>query len=58
MAVVSVAADLGVAGQTIYSGRRQALIDTGTRPGLSIGEQAELAAAPRWDRSATALTMP
>ena len=45
--VASVAADLGLSGQTIYNWRRQELIDTGQRSGLTSTEQAELAAARR-----------
>lgn len=45
--VVSVAADLGVSGQTIYNWRRQEAIDTGQAPGFTTGEAAELVAARR-----------
>lgn len=45
--VASVAADLGVSGQTIYTWRKQDLIDRGLAPGLSSSEQAELVAARR-----------
>jgi transposase-like protein len=45
--VASVAADLGVSGQTIYNWRRQEWIDTGRTSGLSSSEQAELKAARR-----------
>lgn len=45
--VASVAADLGVSGQTIYTWRKQELIDTGVEPGLTSVEAAELAAASR-----------
>ena len=43
--VASVAADLGVSDQTIYTWRKQELVDTGQAPGLSSFEQAELRAA-------------
>ena len=45
--VASVAADLGVSDQTIYTWRRQELVDTGQAPGLTSVEAAELAAARR-----------
>lgn len=45
--VASIAADLGVSDQTIYTWRKQELIDTGQQPGLSSVEAAELAAAKR-----------
>ena len=45
--VASVAADLGVSGQTIYTWRKQDAIDQGRAPGLSSEEQAELQAARR-----------
>jgi len=45
--VAEVAAELGISQQTIYTGRRQALIDAGLEAGLSTSEQAELAAAKR-----------
>jgi len=45
--VASVAADLGVSDQTIYTWRKQELIDTGQEPGLTTGEAAELRAAKR-----------
>ena len=45
--VASVAADLGVSDQTIYTWRKQELVDTGQAPGLSSSEQAELRAARR-----------
>ena len=45
--VASVAADLGVSGQTVYNWRKQELIDTGQVPGLSTVEQTELTAARR-----------
>ncbi len=40
--VASVAADLGVSGQTVYNWRKHELIDTGQVPGLSTVEQTEL----------------
>ncbi len=43
--VAQIAADLGISDQTIYTWRRQELIDTGKLPGLNQAEQAELAAA-------------
>ena len=45
--VASIAADLGVSDQTIYTWRRQELIDTGQVPGLTTVEAAELRAAKR-----------
>jgi transposase-like protein len=45
--VASVAADLGVNDQTIYTWRRQEPVDTGQAPGLTSVEAAELAAARR-----------
>jgi transposase len=45
--VASIAADLGVSDQTIYTWRKQELIDTGVESGLSSVEAAELAAARR-----------
>ncbi len=45
--VASIAADLGVSDQTIYTWRKQELIDTGVEPGLSSVEAAELRAAKR-----------
>ena len=45
--VVSLSKDLGVSDQTIYSWRRQDLIDRGLEPGATSGEQAELRAARR-----------
>lgn len=45
--VAQVAADLGITAQTIYTWRRQHLIDTGRLPGLSSVESAELAAAKK-----------
>jgi transposase len=43
--VASIAADLEVSDQTIYTWRRQELIDPGAEPGLTSVEAAELAAA-------------
>jgi transposase-like protein len=40
-------ADAGVSDQTIYTWRKQELIDTGVEPGLAREEAAELAAARR-----------
>ena len=45
--VASIAADLGVSDQTIYTWRKQELIDTGIDPGLTTVEAAELRAAKR-----------
>ena len=45
--VASIAADLGVSDQTIYTWRKQELIDTGVEPGLTTVEAAELRAAKR-----------
>jgi transposase len=45
--VASIVADLGVSDQTIYTWRKQELIDTGVEPGLSSVEAAELRAAKR-----------
>ena len=45
--VASIAADLGLSDQTIYTWRKQELIDTGVEPGLSSVEGAELRAARR-----------
>ena len=45
--VASIAADLGVSDQTIYTWRKQELIDTGQVPGLTTFEAAELRAAKR-----------
>ena len=45
--VASIAADLGVSDQTIYTWRKQELIDTGVESGLTTAEAAELAAAKR-----------
>ena len=45
--MASVAGDLGVSDQTIYTWRKQELIDTGVDPGLTCEEAAELAAARR-----------
>ncbi len=43
----SIAADLGVSDQTIYTWRKQELIDTGVESGLSSVEAAELREAKR-----------
>lgn len=43
--VAQIAADLGISDQTIYTWRKQELIDTGQAPGLNRAEQAELIAA-------------
>jgi transposase-like protein len=43
--VAQIAVDLGISDQSIYSWRRQHLIDTGQIPGISGPEHAELAAA-------------
>lgn len=43
--VASVAADLGISDQTIYTWRRQDRIDRGLEAGLSTAERSELAAA-------------
>ena len=43
--VASVAVDLGVSDQTIYTWRKQELIDTNQEPGVTSGEAAELRAA-------------
>ncbi len=45
--VVSIAADLGVSDQTVYTWREQELIDTGQVPGLTTVEATELRAAKR-----------
>lgn len=45
--VASIAVDLGVSDQTVYTWRRQELIDTGVKPGLSSAEAAELRGAKR-----------
>jgi transposase-like protein len=45
--VAQVAADLGISEQTVYTWRRQHLIDTGRLPGTTSAENAELAAARR-----------
>jgi transposase len=45
--VTSIAVDLGVSDQTIYTWRKRELIDTGVEPGLSSVEAAELRAAKR-----------
>ena len=43
--VASIAADLDVSDQSIYTWRAQHWIDTGRKPGLTSTENAELAAA-------------
>ena len=43
--VVEVAKKHGISDQTIYTWRRQDRIDRGLQPGLTSGEQSELAAA-------------
>ncbi len=45
--VASIAADLGVSDQTVYTWRQQELIDTGQVSGLTTVEAAELRAAKR-----------
>ena len=45
--VASVAHDLDISDQTIYSWRRQDRIDRGLQPGLSTAENAELAKAKK-----------
>jgi transposase len=45
--VAQVAADLDISEQTIYTWRRQELIDTGQLPGTSSTDNAELVAARR-----------
>jgi transposase-like protein len=45
--VASVAHDLEISDQTIYSWRRQDRIDRGLQPGLSTAENAELAKAKK-----------
>lgn len=45
--VAKVAADLDISDQTIYTWRRQELIDTGRLPGLTSSDNAELVAARR-----------
>jgi transposase-like protein len=45
--VASIAVDLGISDQTIYTWRKQELIDTGVEPGLSSVEAAELRGAKR-----------
>jgi transposase len=45
--VATVAADLDISDQTIYTWRRQELIDTGQLPGLTSADNAELVAARR-----------
>jgi transposase-like protein len=43
--VASIAADLGISEQTIYTWRRQEQIDKGLEPGISSNDHAELVAA-------------
>ena len=45
--VAQVAADLDISDQTIYTWRRQELIDTGQLPGTTSADNAELIAARR-----------
>jgi transposase-like protein len=45
--VAQVAHDLQISEQTIYTWRKQELIDSGQAPGLTSPEKAELAAARR-----------
>jgi transposase len=45
--VTQVAADLDISDQTIYTWRRQELIDTGQLPGISSTDNAELVTARR-----------
>jgi transposase-like protein len=45
--VASIATDLGVSDQTVYTWRKQELIDTSQVPGLTTVEAAELRAAKR-----------
>jgi transposase len=45
--VAQVAADLDISDQTIYTWRRQDLVDTGQLPGTTSADNAELAAARR-----------
>lgn len=45
--VASIAADLGVSDQTVYTWRKRELVDTGVEPGLTPVEAAELRAAKR-----------
>ncbi len=45
--VASVAHDLDISGQTIYTWRRQDRIDRGLQPGLTTAENAELAKAKK-----------
>ena len=45
--VASIPVDLGVSDQTIYTWRKQELIDIGVEPGLTTVEAAELRAAKR-----------
>ena len=43
--IADVARDLGISAQSIYTWRRQDRIDKGLEPGLTSGEQSELAVA-------------
>ena len=45
--VAEVAADVGIGEQSVYLWRRQARIDAGVEPGLTLGEKAGLIAARR-----------
>ncbi|MBG6095816.1 transposase-like protein [Nocardioides luteus] len=45
--VASVAYDLGISDQTIYTWRRQDRIDRGEQPGLTTAEKGELSAAKK-----------
>ena len=45
--VASIAADLGVSDQSIYTWRRQELVDTGVETGVTSVEAGELCAAKR-----------
>ena len=45
--IAEVAQALGISGQSIYTWRQQDRIDRGLEPGLTSGEQAELAVAKR-----------
>jgi transposase len=49
--VASIAADLGVSDQTIYTWRKQELIDTGIELGLTTIEAGELRAAKHVHRA-------
>ncbi len=45
--VASIASDLGVSDQTIYTWRKQELVDTGVEAGLTTNEAGELRVAKR-----------